>query len=136
MPPLIYPIAFYVLYIFALFLAVAFVRVRGVKSGAVPLEYFATYEGRGPPEWMVVLGRHYDNQFQVPVLFLVSCVAALHISAGRDILVLSLSWSFIASRLLHTTVHLGGNNIVHRLTTYALGWLLLMALWLRLLLLN
>jgi hypothetical protein len=38
--------------------------------------------------------------------------------------------------LLHTAVHLGGNNIVHRLAAYALGWLLLMALWLRLLMLN
>jgi len=136
MPPLIYPIAFYVLYIFALFLIVAFLRIRGVKSGAIALEYFTTYTGSLPPERMVVLGRHYDNQFQVPLLFLVSCVAALHLPAGRDVLAVSLSWGFIASRLLHTAVHLGSNHIVHRLMAYALGWLLLMALWLRLLLLN
>jgi len=136
MPSLIYPIAFYVLYIFTLFLIVAFVRVLGVKSGAVPLDYFATYTGRGPPEWMVVLGRHYDNQFQVPLLFLLTCTAALHLAGGRDALLLALAWSFVASRLLHTAIHLGGNNIVYRLMAYALGWLLLMALWLRILLLN
>lgn len=82
------------------------------------------------------MGRHYDNQFQVPLLFLVSCVAPLHLHAGRDVLAVCLSWGFIVSRLLHTAVHLGTNNIVHRLMAYALGWLLLMALWLRLLLLN
>lgn len=136
MPSLIYPIAFYVVYIFTLFLIVAFVRVRGVNSGEVPLEYFVTYAGQGPPEWMVVLGRHYDNQFQVPVLFLLTCIAGLRLPAGNDVVLLNLSWSFVASRLLHTAFHLGGNNVVHRLMAYALGWLLLIALWIRLLLLG
>ena len=134
MPSLIYPIAFYVFYIFALFLIVAFVRVRGVKSGEVALEYFSTYTGREPPEWMVILGRHYDNQFQVPMLFLLTCVAALHLPAGSDEVFLVLSWGFVVSRLLHTAIHLGGNNIVHRLAAYALGWFLLVASWMRLLL--
>jgi len=136
MPSLIYPIAFYVLYIFALFVVVAFVRVRGVKSGEIPLEYFSTYTGQGPPEWMVILGRHYDNQFQVPMLFLLTCVAALHLPAGSDFAFLVLSWGFVISRLLHTAIHLSSNVVVHRLTAYALGWLLLMALWVRLMLLG
>ena len=136
MPSLIYPIAFYVLYIFVLFVVLAFVRVRGVKSGEIPLEYFSTYAGQAPPEWMVILGRHYDNQFQVPVLFLLTCVAALHLPAGRDAAFLVLSWGFVISRLLHTAIHLSGNVVVHRLTAYALGWLLLVALWVRLMLLG
>lgn len=135
MPSLIYPIAFYIFYIFTLFLIVAFVRVRGVRRGEIPLEYFSTYAGRGPPEWMVILGRHYDNQFQVPVLFLLTCVAALHLPTGTDDIFLVLSWGFVVSRLLHTAMHLGGNNVVHRLTAYAVGWSLLIALWMRLLLL-
>lgn len=75
-----------------------------------------------------MLGRHYDNQFQVPLLFMVSC-AALMPSAGHDVPTVWLAWGFVAARLLHTFVHLRGNVVVHRLQAYALGWLMLIALW-------
>jgi len=136
MPSMVYPVAFYILYIFALFLTLAVVRVRGVKRGQIQLEYFSTYAGQRPPEWMVILGRHYDNQFQVPVLFLLTCVAALNLPAGEDATFLALSWGFVISRLLHTAVHLGSNNVVHRLAAYAIGWLLLIAQWAQLVLMS
>ena len=133
MSPLIYPATFYVLYIFGLFIALMVVRVRAVKSGSVPMTYFSTYSGAGAPEWMVVLGRHYDNQFQVPLLYLLTC--AVLMQAGlHDGLTLALAWLFVASRLLHTWVHLRGNVVLRRLQAYALGWLAIAALWIRLLL--
>lgn len=125
---LAWPVGFYVLYMFALFLSLAMVRVRAVQRGEIGLEYFSTYSGTPPPEWMVVLGRHYDNQFQVPLLFMASC-AALIPSAGHDMPTVALAWGFVAARLLHTFVHLRGNVVVRRLRAYALGWLMLIALW-------
>lgn len=95
MSPLIYPATFYVLYIFGLFIALMVVRVRAVKSGSVPMTYFSTYSGAGPREWMVVLGLHYDNQFQVPLLYLLTC--AVLMQAGlHDGLTLALAWLFVA----------------------------------------
>lgn len=133
MSPLIYPAAFYVLYIFGLFLSLMVVRVRAVKSGRVRLDYFATYSGAGPPEWMVVLGRHYDNQLQLPVLFLVTCVAHLQ-TGSRGPLTPALAWCFVVSRLVHSFVHLRSNVVVRRLQAYAIGWLAIIGLWLQLLL--
>lgn len=130
MNPLAWPAGAYILYIFALFLALMVVRVRGVKSGQVSMAYFSTYSGTPPPEWMVVLGRHYDNQFQVPLLFLASC-AILAPSSGHDGPTVALAWGFVAARLLHSVVHLRGNIVVRRLQAYALGWVLLVALWVR-----
>lgn len=133
MSPLIYPAAFYVLYIFGLFLTLMVVRVRAVKSGSVPMAYFASYSGESPPEWMVVLGRHYDNQFQLPPIFLLTCSVIMQ--AGlHDGLTLALAWLFVVSRLVHTWVHLRGNVVVRRLQAYALGWLAIVGLWVRLLL--
>jgi hypothetical protein len=83
MSPLAWPVCFYVLYVFALFLALAVVRVRAVKRGEIGIAYLSTYYGTPPPEGIVVLGRHYDNQFQVPLLFMASC-AALIPSSGHD----------------------------------------------------
>lgn len=128
MSPLAWPIGFYVLYVFALFLALAVVRVRAVKRGEIGVAYFSTYSGKPPPEWIVVLGRHYDNQFQVPLLFMASC-AALMPSSGHDAPTVALAWGFVAARLLHSLVHLRGNVVVRRLQAYALGWLMLIALW-------
>lgn len=133
MSTLIYPAAFYVLYIFALFLSLMVVRVRAVKSGKVAMAYFATYSGEGPPEWIVVLGRHYDNQFQVPLLFLLTCSVLMH-AGVQDGLTQGLAWLFVASRLAHSWVHLRGNVVVRRLQAYALGWFTIVALWIRLLL--
>ncbi|MGQ0700211.1 MAG: MAPEG family protein [Panacagrimonas sp.] len=128
MSPLAWPVGLYVLYVFALFLALAVVRVRAVKRGEVGIEYFSTYSGTPPPERMVVLGRHYDNQFQVPLLFMASC-AALIPSSGHDTPTVALAWAFVAARLLHSFVHLFGNVVVRRLQAYALGWLVLIVLW-------
>lgn len=130
MNPLAWPPGVYVLYIFALFLALMAVRVRAVRRRQVPMAYFSTYSGTPPPEWMVVLGRHYDNQFQVPLLFLASC-ALLGPSSGHDMPTVALAWAFVAARLLHSVVHLRGNVVVRRLQAYALGWILLIAMWVR-----
>ncbi|WP_366946345.1 MAPEG family protein [Nevskia sp.] len=81
----------------------------------------------------VVLGRHYDNQFQVPLLFLLTCSVLMH-AGVQDGLTQGLAWLFVASRLAHSWVHLRGNVVVRRLQAYALGWFTIVALWIRLLL--
>lgn len=128
MSALAWPVGFYVLYTFAIFLALAAVRVRAVKRGRIKIEYFSTYSGEAPPESIIVLGRHFDNQFQVPILFMVSCAVLMPYS-GDDTATVALAWMFIGSRLLHTLAHLGGNVVVRRLQAYALGWVLLIAMW-------
>jgi len=95
------------------------------------MKYFKTYPAESLPERVVVTGRHFDNQFQVPVLFLIG--SAMHFSLGMvNSLTLLFAWGFVVSRFAHAFVHLGSNYIPARAAAYAFGWLLVTGLWLQL----
>ena len=122
---------FYVFYIWCLTVLMFRTRVRAVRSGEISLKFFRAYSGATPGERTVVVGRHYDNQFQVPVLFFAACIA--NIAMGEvGISTAVLAWLFVASRLFHSWVHLGSNNVRHRVMAFATGWFILMLMWLQL----
>ena len=131
---LIYPMAFYVFYIFALGVYMFLARLELLKNRQVSINYFKTYSGENAPqEKALVSARHFDNQFQVPVLFLLTCV--LHSALNQaTYLTLILAWFFIATRLVHSWIHLGRNNVRLRAAVYGLGWLTVLAMWVELLL--
>ena len=122
---------FYAFYMWCLAIYVFRARLRSIKSGEVSIKYFKAYTGEGPSERTVLIARHYDNQFQVPMLFFIVCT--LHIMASTTALsTLILAWLFVASRLCHSWVHLGGNNVQKRVITFAAGWIILILLWIQL----
>ncbi|MGE4133049.1 MAG: MAPEG family protein [Bdellovibrionales bacterium] len=108
-------------------------RLRAVKENRVSGHYYRTYsEKTKVPEDLLVLERHVDNQFQLPALFLVTM--AVHLALNLDDLwTLILAWSFIGARLAHSYVHLSSNRVLLRARVYALGWLVIWVLWIRLL---
>lgn len=130
---LLYPMAFYMFYTFILAVFNFRVRVRVVKSREIPLHFFKAYQGENLPESVQVMGRHYDNQFQVPLLFLISCLAVMQAEANSLLLTL-LAWGFVISRIIHSLIHLGSNSIRPRMLAYTTGWLILLAMWVVLLL--
>ena len=40
-----------------------------------------------------------------------------------------LAWAYVASRVVHAIVHLGGNRIPSRMAVYGASWLVLLAMW-------
>lgn len=129
---LVLPMALYVFYIWCIALYMFSSRLKAIKSKSVSFGYFKTYSGTTqPPAEAVVIARHYDNQFQVPLLFFITC--AIHMIVGMtNTLTLALAWGFVVSRFLHGLVHLGSNNVRHRVAVFATGWLLLLGLWIQL----
>lgn len=124
---IVLPMAFYVLYVFCLLLINFRRRVKAVKAKEIRMSYFTTYTGE-VPEAVHVASRHFDNQFQVPVYFFIGCTA--HLVIGQvNIFTLIVAWAFVASRIAHSFVHLGSNNVMYRMRTYALGWTLTFLLW-------
>jgi hypothetical protein len=128
---LIIPMVLYVIYILALGVLNFLARYRALRHGVVRLELFKAYT-QSAPEKLIVIGRHFDNQFQAPLLFLAAGAAHL---AMKDVggLTVILSWVFVATRLLHSLEHLGRNRIGLRAIWYALGLLVTVALWIQLL---
>lgn len=131
---LIYPMAFYVFYIFALAVYMFMARLQVLKNRQVSMNYFKTYSGEaGPQDQALVAARHFDNQFQVPVLFLLTC--AVHCALDQaTYMTLALAWLFVATRIVHSWIHLGANNVRRRAAVYGLGWLVVLAMWIELLL--
>lgn len=127
---MIVPMATMVFFIAGIGVMNFMVRRNAVKSKAVSFKYFRIYDaGSTPaPEFLVRMGRHYDNQMQLPPLFLITGLACLFYGLNGWIPV-TLGWIFVVSRVVHTIVHLGSNNVLHRAGAFAIGWLMIVALW-------
>jgi hypothetical protein len=81
---------------------------------------------------VTVVGRHFDNQFQLPVVYLICCLA--HLAVGQvNSTTLILAWAFILTRVIHSYIHLGKNHILQRASAYTLGWIVNLLLWAQLL---
>lgn len=120
--------AFYILYIFLLLGKMLLLRIKHMKSKAIPKKFFKSYQGCEIPEECVIHSRHFDNQFQLPVLFFISCLVSLVIIPDSFKLVY-LAWSFVVSRIVHSVIHLGYNHPIHRAVAYSLGWIIVLAMW-------
>jgi len=71
------------------------------------------------------------NQFELPVLFYAVVAFAL-VTKAVDILMLVLAWLFVLTRIVHTAIHIGPNKVFWRTPAFTLGFLVLVAMWLKL----
>jgi hypothetical protein len=124
---------------FAMVLLTAFVlatlfrsRVGAVRKGFLSAAYFRIYQGETEPESSAKPARHFVNLFEAPVLFYVVCLAAM-ITHFTGIAMQVLAWIYVAARVVHAYVHLGGYRLRHRMRAYFFGWGVLLAMWIYLL---
>lgn len=122
-----YPMFIYVFYITLLGFYNFQTRKRHVQSKQVRLSYMKTYQGEAPEE-MVTVARHFDNQFQVPMLFLITCLAT-HIFIGSNPISYAMAWAFIVTRVLHSYIHLTSNNVLRRAAAFFAGFAIVLAMW-------
>ena len=127
--PLVYPMFAMVLLTFAVAVVLFRARIRAVREGHTAVSYFRTFAGSPPEhEFLAKPTRHFANLFEVPTLFYAGCLAAMVVGAtGPTGLVLA--WGYVAARLAHAWVHLGGNRVRHRFRIYLASWIFLLALW-------
>lgn len=114
---------------FAVLLLVPLQRVRAVRSGAMRVSDFALGEAPGGPRAMMLANRNYMNLLELPILFYVACLM-FAVAARNDATALTLAWLYVALRGIHSAIHLTYNWVLHRLTAFALGNVVLAALWL------
>ncbi|MDX2203914.1 MAG: MAPEG family protein [Hyphomicrobiaceae bacterium] len=74
---------------------------------------------------------NYTNQFELPVLFYAVVAFAL-IVRSADLVMIVLAWVFVLSRVLHAWIHVGGNRVKYRAPAFALGFFVLLVMWVRL----
>ncbi len=120
---------------FLTFAAVAYLgisRLLAVRRREVRVKYYRLYsEGEETPR-LQLLTRHAQNHFEVPPLFYL-VLLFIYVTGHVTSLTVALAWLYFASRCVHSYIHLGTNNVTHRLLAYAAGVLILGVLWLTLL---
>ena len=125
---LVFPMLALVILTFGVSVKLFRARLRSVREGHTPVSYFRVFQGSPEPENLAQVTRHYSNLFETPVLFYAGCLAAMVVGVTGPVVVV-LAWGYVAARLVHAWIHLGGNRVRHRLRAFLAGWLFLLALW-------
>lgn len=121
--------------VFAMFYLVAFVLVRmaRMRFGAVQRRemdprFYRTYdEGQEPPHMRVVT-RHFINLFEMPILFYVAAIMT-YVTDQVSWWMVGCAWAYVGVRFLHSSIHLGSNDVLTRFRVYGLSALVLAVLW-------
>jgi hypothetical protein len=72
------------------------------------------------------------NLLELPVLFYTISLLIL-ILQKSDTVFVGLAWTYVALRIVHSTVHLTYNRVLHRLLIFAASNVVLIVMWLRVL---
>ena len=87
-------------------------------------------ESSAVPEPVRLPNRNYMNLLELPILFYVGCLA-LYVTDRADAVMCTLAWAYVALRALHSLIHLTYNNVIQRLSVFALSNFVLATLWIR-----
>lgn len=116
---------------FLTFLALALIpfhRFRAGRQGRATVDDFKFGESANVPGDVSIPNRNYMNLLEIPVLFYVASL--MYFLAGKvDQTVMNIAWAYVALRVVHSAIHLTYNNVMHRLTAFAISNFVLMAYW-------
>lgn len=106
-------------------------RIRAAKNKEITIAAFKTMNLTGANEQVIATSRNFDNQFQMPMLYLFSVLFTLQLGLV-DLGYVLLGAAFVLLRILHTVVHIGSNNVRLRFNLFLSACLALWLIWLRL----
>jgi hypothetical protein len=107
-------------------------RIRAAKNKEISVAAFKTMNLTGANEQVIATSRNFDNQFQMPMLYLFSVLFTLQLGLA-DVAYVALGAAYVLLRVLHTAVHIGSNTVRLRFNVFLLSCAVLWAIWLRLL---
>jgi len=103
-------------------------RYKAVRNRNVRISFYRTYDEGSQPARLHLLSRHMQNHFEVPPLFHIGVLLSF-VVGSTGIAALGFAWLFVATRCLHTYIHLGSNNVTHRFFTFGASLIFLVGLW-------
>lgn len=127
MRELLAPVFVQIALTFALLVATGVSRVLALRRRQVRLKDIALGQSAWP-ERVTLIGRSFQNQLELPVLFFVAIVLAI-VTHNAGWPMVPLAWAFVAARLAHAAVHVTSNVVTVRFYLYMLGMLILAAMW-------
>ncbi|GAB5497904.1 MAG: MAPEG family protein [Pseudohongiellaceae bacterium] len=125
---MLYPMFMMVMLTYVVMLITVRVRTSAVNRGDIQPSYFSIFQGENIPEMVHKTNRHFDNLFEMPVLFYLAGVLYIALDLS-DPFPIACAWAFVVLRVIHTCIHLGYNNVMHRLIAFILGTVCVLAMW-------
>lgn len=93
--------------------------------------YFRYGAGYEPPDYMRTAYQHYTNLFEMPVLFYTAVLTG-YITGQATLLLYAMAWAYVATRMLHSLIHLKNTNVPRRRDSFLLSVALLFSMWIAL----
>jgi hypothetical protein len=124
---LIYPALAMILWIFVVGAVLAFRRKNAFASGEVRPEEVTVSTERYPVSARLA-SANFSNQFELPVVFFALIMLAMEVAATGHVMA-AFAWIFVASRVVHTLIHIGPNKLPLRGAVYGVGAIMLFCMW-------
>jgi hypothetical protein len=121
-----WPMIAHVALVFGIYFLMFFRRKAAVQAGSTTVSQFR--ENTKEPTESLFVRNSLANQFELPMLFHVVCLALYAVQAA-DVVAVVLAWLFVVSRYLHAFIHVTSNRIRYRQPAFSLGFLLLGIMW-------
>nr|WP_295465746.1 MAPEG family protein [Mesorhizobium sp.] len=121
-----WPMLLQVALIYAVYVLMSYRRKAAIRAGSARTSDFR--ENRSEPPESLFVRNNLANQFELPILFFVVCLA-LYDTNGSNLLTVALAWVFVISRYAHAAIHVTTNRIRHRRPLFVVGFLALFAMW-------
>ncbi len=128
---IIYPLIGMVFLTFVVGVKMLASRIRAVKKEGMNPAFFALNRGAKQPDYLVKVSQHYENLFELPILFYVVSLL-IFITNKTDPIYIVLAVSFVTVRYIHAVIHITYNNLIHRRNVFLMGSMVLLIMWLRL----
>lgn len=130
--PLLIPLLAQVLLTFIVMVTMYHQRISEMKSKKIaPQKAKSRSSMHGLLSDSETSANNYANLFESPVLFYIAILLALILMLQDNILVI-LSWTYVASRYLHSFIHITYNRVMHRFSVFIFSCFVLFAIWVRL----
>ena len=123
---IIWPMIAHVVLVYAVYILLGIRRVRAVRTGTVEVAQFRTRKQE--PDESITAHNNILNQFELPVLFHVVCLA-LYVTSGVNLVTVVLAWLFIVTRYVHAWVHVTINRLRYRSRLFRAGMVLVGVMW-------
>lgn len=125
---IIYPaIAMFVLTL-GIMIMLGTARFRAVRDRRVSIKFFRGYNEGEQPKRLHLMSRHLQNHFEVPPIFY-AAVLFTYASGSVTAVSVALAWLFVGLRCVHTVIHLGSNNVLHRFGVFVASVVCLTGIW-------
>jgi hypothetical protein len=121
-----WPLLAHAILVFILYGLLGIRRAAVVRTGKAQKEQFR--ENRDEPAESLVVRNCIANQFELPVLFYAVSIV-LFTTQADNLPAVILAWIFVGTRYAHAYVHVTSNDLRYRSPLFALGFLVLIGMW-------